>query len=181
MDRQTQQALKIGGLILLTYLIVNSMKAATPTKTNDQYNIDNKASVNSNVRAVRNLNPGNVRYSGDAWQGMTGQDDKGFCQFGTVDNGTRCMVKLLKNYSALHGKDTVKSVIERYAPSVENNTPAYVKAVASRMGVPETQGLNLTTNAQNLASLAYYMHIHEAGFAWVEFDLFLKWAKEFTK
>ena len=181
MKKDTEEALKVGGLVLLTYLIVNSMKAATPTQTIHEYNVANKASVNSNVRAVRNLNPGNVRHSGDAWQGMTGQDDKGFCQFNTADNGTRCMVKLLRNYSANRGLDTIKTVIDRYAPSSENDTNSYVKVIASRMGLPETQGLNLKTDANNLASLAYYMHIHEAGFAWVEYDVFLKWAKEFTK
>lgn len=170
-----------GGLLALAILLVKSMKANQPKGTPQEYNQETGATVNNNVRAVRNLNPGNVRYTGEAWQGLTGQDDKGFCQFGSVDMGARCMVKLLRNYAKLHGKDTVRDVITRYAPSVENDTKSYINVVSHRMGVPADQKLNLVTDAENLTSLAYNMHIHEAGFAWVDAEIFRKYAKEFTK
>ena len=53
-------------------------------------------------RGVRNNNPGNVR-AGDDWQGMTGQDDKGFAVFARPEDGLRAMSKVLDTYADKHG------------------------------------------------------------------------------
>ena len=86
-------------------------------------------------RGVRNNNPGNIDYNPrNNWQGQlgleTGSINPRFAVFDTPENGIRALTKLLLNYQRLHGLKTVREIINRWAPPVENITSAYVKAVA---------------------------------------------------
>ena len=43
------------------------------------------------------------------------------------------------NYKKIHGLNTVRQIISRYAPPNENQTKAYIKTVAEQIGVyPDT-------------------------------------------
>jgi hypothetical protein len=88
-------------------------------------------------RADRNNNPGNLRYDGKSqWQGMTGVDPQGFVQFDTPANGQRALGINLANQANLHGLDTVRGIISKYAPPSDgNDTGAYVAKVAQTLGV----------------------------------------------
>ena len=93
-------------------------------------------------RGLRNNNPGNIDFNQrNDWQGQLPPDpaiEKRFARFDSPENGIRALAKLLINYRGkdgmpgvgLQGIDTVRETINRWAPSVENNTEAYVKAVA---------------------------------------------------
>ena len=75
-------------------------------------------------------NPFNIRYvKANNWKGLTGQT-KGFCNFETMDFGLRAGFILIRNY--VYKKDlwTVENVLERFAPSSENNTSAYISFVS---------------------------------------------------
>lgn len=90
----------------------------------------------SGVRGIRNNNPGNIRLSGDKWQGLSPtQTDGAFFQFRTMEYGVRALAKILQKYQDSYGLDTVRKIINRWAPPVENDTGAYVNAVARDMGV----------------------------------------------
>ena len=102
-------------------------------------------------RGVRNNNPGNIDYNPrNAWQGQLGLEPKSgtvpnprFALFDCPENGIRAIGKLILAYRGKDGMpgvgnpgiDTVTEVISRWAPGNENNTAAYISAVAKRMVV----------------------------------------------
>lgn len=96
-------------------------------------------------RAQRNNNPGNLRASGDQWQGMTGVDDQGFVQFDTPEAGIRAADINLQNQQKLHGINTIEGLVTKYAPPTDgNDTAAYIRTVAKRTGFAPGQQLDLT-------------------------------------
>lgn len=90
-------------------------------------------------RGLRNNNPGNIRHNPDIpWLGTVPEEekkDKTFEEFKSMAYGYRALLKLLRNYRKLHGMQTIKDIIHRYAPPVENNTDGYVQRVCKEMGV----------------------------------------------
>lgn len=91
-------------------------------------------------RGVRNCNPLNI-VRGIKWQGLRPvQTDPRFCQFVSMQYGWRAALITLRNYiSGRNGKrqpfDTIEKIINRWAPPTENNTSAYVKSVATAVGI----------------------------------------------
>ncbi len=89
-------------------------------------------------RGIRNFNPGNIRHAkGVRWQGQAAtQIDAEFVQFTDPRWGIRAIARVLITYQdkrrAADGSriDTVREIIERWAPPNENNTEAYVISVA---------------------------------------------------
>lgn len=115
-------------------------------------------------RGIRNNNPGNIRYVEgitSTYQGCTGSDGA-FCIFDTPQNGLRALCVLLLTYQTLHGLNTVRGIINRWAPPVENNTSAYVVAVAKQSGLGEDIPLDLKSPGV-LAPLATAIIQHENG------------------
>jgi len=95
-------------------------------------------------RGIRNNNPGNIRLTGDRWQGMAAtQTDGAFVQFTHPKYGFRAMTRVLRNYQR-QGINTVDSIISRWAPSNENHTAAYVKFVSNYTGIAPTAEVNLS-------------------------------------
>ena len=89
----------------------------------------------SHIRGWRNNNPGNIRH-GDEWEGLRIiQNDSAFCQFTSPEFGIRAMARTLKTYHRKHGLNTLRGIINRWAPPAENNTHAYVLSVSHRMGL----------------------------------------------
>ena len=102
-------------------------------------------------RGIRNHNPGNVRDYGAAWRGlaepaeMTNEqlEEDQFCVFVSALYGIRCLAKLLTGYQKLHNLYTVRGIIDRYAPPVENDTSSYVDHVSLSMGVGADNRIDL--------------------------------------
>ncbi len=95
-------------------------------------------------RGVRQNNPGNLRH-GDHWQGMaTDQPDPDFIKFVSPVWGIRALCRTLLTYSGRHGLRTVRTIISRWAPPNENNTDAYVAAVAKAVGVLDGEPIDLS-------------------------------------
>lgn len=87
-------------------------------------------------RGYRNNNPGNIRISGDKFQGeVIPSRDKEFKQFESMAYGYRAIFKILRNYQRNYKLDTIRKMISRWAPESENNTLAYVMTVSSRSGI----------------------------------------------
>jgi len=113
-------------------------------------------------RGIRLNNPTNIRH-GDKWQGLTAdQPDPSFCSFKTVPYGLRAAAIILDGYQHKHNLWTVRQIINRWAPPSENDTDAYVKAVAAACGVKpdETFPLRGTKHMRDL--LKAIVH-HENG------------------
>ncbi len=111
-------------------------------------------------RGVRNFNPGNVR-SGDPWQGLVGVDDLGFCIFIDAEHGIRAMARILQAYQSKHGLRTIRQMINRWAPSIENDTESYVSAVARACGASPDSPYTLTPS--RLTDLVKAIIHHENG------------------
>ncbi|EIK96070.1 hypothetical protein PMM47T1_13960 [Pseudomonas sp. M47T1] len=131
-------------------------------------------------RGVRNFNPTNIDFNKrNDWVGQLGLEPKTasvpnprFALFDCAENGIRAAGKLILNYRGKDGMpgigkpgiDTVTEVITRWAPAVDNNnTAAYIAAVAKRMGVGATQALNLADPAALIGILTGII-IHENGY-----------------
>lgn len=97
------------------------------------------------TRGERNNNPGNIREYRDEiqWQGERAtDDDPAFEEFKTPEYGIRALGKLLLNYQR-GGYDTVRKIINRYAPTNENDTAAYINAVCKHTGYQPDEKIDL--------------------------------------
>lgn len=101
-------------------------------------------------RGIRNNNPGNIDFNPKVkWQNLDEPPTDGrFCRFKTPPDGIRALARVLITYQdkrrAADGSpiDTVREIVERWAPPVENDTSAYVAAVRKALGLvgPEVDG-----------------------------------------
>jgi len=120
-------------------------------------------------RGIRNNNPGNIE-TGAKWQGVAKDEDlnteqKGesrFVVFESPEFGIRSITKIMQTYRTKHGLSTVRGIINRWAPPFENNTDAYVDAVAEFMGVGPDDRID-TTNPKILLPLVSAIIKHENG------------------
>lgn len=91
------------------------------------------------TRGIRNNNPGNIDRTRDHWKGMS-VDQSGDDRFVVFDYpvwGIRALARIL--VKDMEEGDTLRKMINEWAPPVENNTSAYVDAVAKHVGVdPDT-------------------------------------------
>lgn len=105
------------------------------------------------ARGYRNKNPGNLDYHPSInWQGQTGRGDhwlpasqQRFAAFETHEHGIRALARNLVTYQERHGLNTVRGIINRYAPPIENDTGAYVTAVARALGIGRDEPLDVQT------------------------------------
>lgn len=115
------------------------------------------------ARGIRNNNPGNIELNSNKWLGLSQEQTDGrFAQFTTMPYGCRALLKLLSNYYRIYGLNTVKSIINRWAPNNENNTDAYVKSVCKYLNVAPNQKIDLS-NIEILVSLGKAIALHENG------------------
>lgn len=95
-------------------------------------------------RGIRNNNPGNLRRTDDPWQGLAEtQTDTNFFVFQSPIYGIRALARTLIRYQDEHGLRTIRQIIGRWAPSVENDTVAYTKAVAEETDFAPDVVLNM--------------------------------------
>lgn len=93
-------------------------------------------------RGIRNNNPGNIRKTLTAWQGLADQQtDPAFFQFISPVYGIRAMTRILETYRGSYGLNTIETIINRYAPPVENDTSAYAAHVAAAVSVDPSEVL----------------------------------------
>lgn len=115
------------------------------------------------ARGIRNNNPGNLRRSNDPWQGLAEQQTDGdFFVFKSPVYGIRALARTLISYQDKHNLRTIRTLITRWAPAAENNTEAYIKAVAWESGRDPEQTLDLHTYA-DLQPIVTAIIRHENG------------------
>ncbi|EAW3064319.1 structural protein, partial [Salmonella enterica] len=115
-------------------------------------------------RGIRNNNPGNIRW-GDDWKGLVPKSqrtDKDFCQFITPEYGIRAMIVILRNYQRKHGLNTITGIINRWAPTNENNTQAYIDSVAKSTDTAPDQFVH-TDDSHFMMKLLQAIIRHENG------------------
>lgn len=109
------------------------------------------------TRADRNNNPGNIEDGAFARKqpGYIGGDGR-FARFASPDHGFGAMEKLLSGYMK-QGKNTLWSIISKWAPGHENNVGAYVGHVSKLTGLSPNQRLG----AEHIPLIARAMAKHE--------------------
>ena len=114
-------------------------------------------------RGIRNHNPGNLRRSKDPWQGLAqNQDDKSFFIFKSATYGIRALARTLITYQDKYDLRTIREIISRWAPAVENNTDAYIRAVVETSDLTVDQQLDLHS-FDHLKKLVTAIIQHENG------------------
>lgn len=94
-------------------------------------------------KGLRNHNPGNLRYvAAIPWNGQTGDDGSGYAVFDSDEHGVRALGHQLETYAS-RGLNTVTTIISTYAPSNENDTAAYISAVAGELGLNPDQSFDV--------------------------------------
>lgn len=85
-------------------------------------------------RGIRNNNPANLRRSADKWIGLSSvQADKSFFQFTNMLYGIRALIVTLHTYVEKYNLHTIDQFINRFAPTNENDTHAYIHTVKAMM------------------------------------------------
>lgn len=119
-------------------------------------------------RGVRNNNPGNIDYNkSNKWQGQLPPNDaleKRFARFDSPENGIRALGKLLLTYQDKHKLRTVAAIINRWAPSVENDTASYVKAVERLTKTKPGDTIDLRSYGVMAGFVKAIIHHENAGF-----------------
>lgn len=115
------------------------------------------------ARGVRNNNPTNIRI-GSKWKGLAEvQSDPAFCVFEEPKWGIRAFCILILNYDEMYGINTVRGIIDRFAPPTENNTTSYIEHVCDRLGVHRDEKLDLQ-NHLIMLKLCKAVIKHECGY-----------------
>jgi hypothetical protein len=113
-------------------------------------------------KGLRNNNPGNLRYiARNPWDGQVGDDGTGFGVYSSMALGVRASARQLLKYHQA-GLRTVREIISTWAPANENDTAAYVNAVAKALKVAADQRIDVSIVLPELAAAIFR---HEVGVA----------------
>ncbi len=119
------------------------------------------------LRSVCHNIPGNIE-RGQKWAGLAKTltpaqaKEARFAVFETPAYGFRALAKTLLTYQRKYGIRTVRGIITRWAPPVENETGAYVRAVARHLNVEPDDEIDVA-NHPTLVWLCEAIARHEAG------------------
>ena len=103
-------------------------------------------------RVIRNNNPGNIRYTGTQWAGVSLPPSDGeFCIFTEPKWGIRALARVLRVYQTKYGICTISGIIRRWTPTIENDTNSYIKSVCHQTGFGAGSELNLFDDDTMLA------------------------------
>ena len=113
-------------------------------------------------RGIRNHNPGNVRWDGRTkWQHQVGADELGYMIFDGPEWGIRAGIRDLLTGFRRDDEDTIREIINEWAPPVENDTNSYIASVSQRTGWGPDDPI--VPNASNLEKLFEAIIWHENG------------------
>ena len=99
-------------------------------------------------RGIRNNNPLNIRRSKDKWKGLRAvQSDASFCQFETLEWGWRAAFYLLtRTYYHKYRLYTIRAIISKWAPPMENKTEAYIANVSRLTGIGPDEPIGIPSD-----------------------------------
>ena len=125
--------------------------------------LNETSGASSNVIAIANNNPLNIRESEDNWHGLANpRAKKGFFNFTSPEYGIRAAKIIILNAYKKRGIDTVQKIIETWAPPSENATSGYIRFVERESGLRA----GTVINANNIRGLINAMARMESGKYW---------------
>lgn len=110
------------------------------------------APASGDTRGIRNNNPGNLNYIGQAGATLEGGANGRFATWKTPREGLQALANQLRLYGD-RGLDTIRKVINKYAPSSENDTNGYVNNLAMFMGIDPDEHFDVKTDPAALSML----------------------------
>ena len=126
-------------------------------------------------RGLRNCNPGNIRRSKTRYKGERQPSrDSEFKEFESMAYGYRAMFILLDTYSRRYGLCTIRQMLNRYAPPVENFTEGYIRFVSEKTGIAPDEIIN-TRAARDMVPVVAAMSQIENGKPAVMADVHRGW------
>ncbi|MDQ4682050.1 hypothetical protein, partial [Stenotrophomonas maltophilia group sp. RNC7] len=112
-------------------------------------------------RGIRNNNPGNLEYAGQ--RGASREEAERFARFQTPQEGLDALARQLRLYGT-RGLNTIRSVVERYAPRKDgNNVDSYVGHLSQLMGISEGEKFDVNNDPAALKALMNAIIQHENG------------------
>lgn len=95
-------------------------------------------------RGVRNRNPGNLNYVGQAGAHLESGPNARFAAFDTQEEGIAALIDQLGKYAA-RGNDTIAGIVNKYAPAADNNNvSAYIASLTKATGKKANEHLDLS-------------------------------------
>lgn len=116
-------------------------------------------------RGIRNNNPGNLNFANQAGATKEGGPGGRFAKFGSMKEGVAALVRQIGLYVS-RGKNSIRKILEVYAPSSENNTGAYISAVSRALGIGPDDPLDINS-ANQVMGLVKAITDHENGKGYV--------------
>ncbi len=114
------------------------------------------------TRGLKNKNPGNIRFNPKTdWKGQEGQDNRGFVIFDTDINGIRADVINIHTHWSRDGQNTIRKLIQSYAPPTENNTANYIDFVVTKVGKPADETIEAFTKLLALSMMKAIIAIEQ--------------------
>lgn len=155
---------KYNGLVVVGN-VTSTPSASSPTQTTTEMANEAQTQFNNTSlpRGYRNNNPLNIRKNAsNAWKGkVVPGSDPAFEQFITMAYGYRAALYLLRKYIG-QGHNTIRKIINKWAPPSENNTSGYVSHVSGRSGISADTILD-RNDQEKLCKIAYAMAWSENG------------------
>ena len=126
-------------------------------------------------RGLTNCNPGNIRQSKTRYKGERRPSrDSEFKEFESMAYGYRAMFVLLDTYSRRYGLCTIRQMLNRYAPPVENFTEGYIRFVSEKTGIAPDEMIN-SRAARDMVPIVAAMSQIENGTPAVMADVHRGW------
>lgn len=126
-------------------------------------------------RGIRNNNPLNIR-KGNNWYGERHpQVDRDFEEFESMELGIRAAFILLRNYiTGYSGRsakfNTIRKIVRRWAPPVENATQRYIDFVVKKTGIDQNQVIWFS-DRKAIIAICRAMAFVECG-KWIDIEKF---------
>ena len=95
-------------------------------------------------RGWRNCNPGNIKKSAERFRGEVDGLDTVFKTFRSMAWGFRALFMILHTYIVKYNLRTIRQIVERWAPSGENNTEDYIYTLCEKMHMEDDDELHFT-------------------------------------
>lgn len=109
-------------------------------------------------RGIRNNNPLNIRI-GNTWLGeKPSPTDREFEEFVSMSYGIRASFVILRRYINRYKLNTVRLIVERWAPRTENATDKYIQFVCKEINLLPDQTLSYedkNTMCKLVAAMAF--------------------------
>lgn len=103
-------------------------------------------------RGIKNNNPFNIKKGSSQWVGKISGNDSVFETFDTMEHGVRAGFKLLNTYNKRYGLNTIRGILNRFAPTTENPTEKYIAFVSSQTGISPDEPISTDNQIMSVGS-----------------------------